>query len=431
MESYFKESRVGIGFIDIADYTFLSKFLSPQENQTLLNGLYSAFLIVLQKHGGSLNKIEGDSLMFQFDDFSDPELANLEEEDRHNHIVKNLFYTCVEMQRVCVLFNNAEKAFLANHADPGMALALQRAFAIIEGLRGRNEVSNAMHAFFQVRVRIGANYGEVMLGNFGPEGYKHWDVIGMPVIEAKRMEATAPVGGLRISESFYHTLESIGTVNDYFERFRREARLTGSVYANIQKDELFARRKVVISEKKGATYWTYSVQVNYKLPEHIVGQARSLLAHGPSGADGVIELLKYYRGNTYVIDALEALFRSEGIRVRKHDLLSLMAPKKAAELTGDIDSQFSLAKILHLMNRFQDGIKKYRETARTGHFLGYEITMGEQEKRIREEFEDHRRSMVNRAGFFEVTIPLVYQSILASILEYQTADEGLVELEML
>ena len=39
-----KTTIVGVGFIDIADYTFLSKFLSPVENQVMLNGLYTAFM---------------------------------------------------------------------------------------------------------------------------------------------------------------------------------------------------------------------------------------------------------------------------------------------------------------------------------------------------------------------------------------------------
>ena len=33
-------THIGIGFIDIADYTYISKFLSPNENQSVLNGLY-------------------------------------------------------------------------------------------------------------------------------------------------------------------------------------------------------------------------------------------------------------------------------------------------------------------------------------------------------------------------------------------------------
>src|SRR5574344_808452 len=69
-----KEAQVCVGFIDIADYTHLSKYLSPKENQILLNGLYTAFQIVLERHGGFLNKIEGDSMMFQFDDILDKKL---------------------------------------------------------------------------------------------------------------------------------------------------------------------------------------------------------------------------------------------------------------------------------------------------------------------------------------------------------------------
>ena len=98
-----REAKVGVGFIDIADYTHLSKFLSPKENQILLNGLYTSFLIVLERHGGFLNKIEGDSMMFQFDDVLDRKIATLPDDERIAYIARELFYTCVEMQRICKL----------------------------------------------------------------------------------------------------------------------------------------------------------------------------------------------------------------------------------------------------------------------------------------------------------------------------------------
>ncbi|MFW5712604.1 MAG: adenylate/guanylate cyclase domain-containing protein, partial [Spirochaetota bacterium] len=91
------EQFVGIGFIDIADYTFLSKFLSPNENQTVLNGLYAAFNFVLNRHGGYLNKIEGDSLMFHFGGSLDPNVRELDREQQERYIARELFYTCVEM----------------------------------------------------------------------------------------------------------------------------------------------------------------------------------------------------------------------------------------------------------------------------------------------------------------------------------------------
>src|SRR6056297_3855855 len=101
------EQFVGIGFIDIADYTFLSKFLSPNENQMVLNGLYAAFSHVLKRHGGFLNKIEGDSLMFHFGGSIDPELEKMNRDEKERFISRELFYTCIEMQRVAFLFNQA------------------------------------------------------------------------------------------------------------------------------------------------------------------------------------------------------------------------------------------------------------------------------------------------------------------------------------
>ncbi|MDC7240639.1 MAG: adenylate/guanylate cyclase domain-containing protein, partial [Spirochaetales bacterium] len=194
-----EEAIVGIGFLDIADYTFLSKFLSPNENQTVLNGLYSAFNWVLNKHGGYLNKLEGDSLMFQYGGPIDPNVRGLNDAEAEHYIAKELFYTCIELQRVCILFNQANDKFLYSEEEGTTKEEILKAFDIIRGLRNNEFLSPSINALFQIRIRIGASIGKVMIGNFGPEGSKHWDVIGMPVINAKRMESTAPIGGVRIS----------------------------------------------------------------------------------------------------------------------------------------------------------------------------------------------------------------------------------------
>ncbi|MDC7232382.1 MAG: adenylate/guanylate cyclase domain-containing protein [Spirochaetales bacterium] len=188
-----EEAIVGIGFLDIADYTFLSKFLSPNENQTVLNGLYSAFNWVLNKHGGYLNKLEGDSLMFQYGGPIDPNVRGLSEAEAEHYIARELFYTCIELQRVCILFNQANDKFLYSEKEGKTKEEILKAFDIIRGLRNNEFLSPSINALFQIRIRIGASIGKVMIGNFGPEGSKHWDVIGMPVINAKRMESTAPL----------------------------------------------------------------------------------------------------------------------------------------------------------------------------------------------------------------------------------------------
>lgn len=435
-----QESHVGVGFIDIADYTYLSKFLSPKENQILLNGLYTAFLMVLERHGGYLNKIEGDSMMFHFDGIIDKKLWQLPPDAVISHIARELFFTCVEMQRVCVLFNQANDKFLDEKASAEARTALQHAFDIINTLRNKHELASALDAFFQIRIRIGANIGEVTIGNFGPDGAKHWDVIGMPVINAKRMESTAPVGGLRISEDFYHILEKAGVVHDYDERFRREAFIHGSVYRTITKDELFSFKEVIIREKKGASYRTYSVQVNPKLPEDICHQVESLLDHGLQGAARILEFVQYYRGNRYVMDTLEQLFSQKKIILHKAEMLEMIHPKRFKELKGNavkenrdinqiVGGNYTLFQLFQFMDKYQDIVQRDHAGTDFDEFVSYENSMKEQRQRILQDYEEQKFIIVQRTYFFDVVYPLVILSIKNSILEFQKHEHEALEVE--
>ncbi len=377
------EEFIGIGFIDIADYTFLSKFLSPNENQTVLNGLYAAFNYVLNRHGGYLNKIEGDSLMFHFGGTLDPKTRDLSRTEQERHIARELFFTCVEMQRVAFLFNQANDRFLYNEGHDTRE-SVRRAYDIIRTLRTSNELSPSINAFFQIRVRIGANIGEVTVGNFGPEGAKQWDIIGVPVIKAKRMEATAPVGGFRISEAFYNILKETGTVDEYYRRFKREAEALFGSFKHITMDELFRFGKVTLKDKRNAEFNTYSVQVNPGLPAAIMNQVDLLINKGQEGTARILDMLKYYRGNRFVINGLESVFARRGINLRKYELLRIISSglyeKTLKEHDGDkesshmdIGSQYSLFNLFELLGKVQDTVKIDHTPDRPGfEFTSYE-----------------------------------------------------------
>ena len=412
-----KESQVGVGFIDVADYTHLSRFLSPKENQILLNGLYTAFQIVLERHEGFLNKIEGDSMMFQFDDVIDSRLRTMPAGDRLTFIARELFYTCVEMQRVCILFNQAHDDFVEEDASPEAKQAMLAAFDIIKTLRNKDDISSTLFAFFQIRIRIGANVGEVTIGNFGPSGSKHWDIIGLPVINAKRMESTAPIGGLRISEEFYNLLEKTGIANDYYEEFRQEAKKLGSVYQNISKDELYRFREVVIQEKRGAAYRTYSVQVYPSLPESLAKQSEELLNHGPQGALSIIEFFRYYRGNHFAIDAIESMLAMKGVKFRKTEILGLIAPKQAK--AGKSVAKLSLFKILDYMDKYLDYVQTVPDEADKPEFFSYDQYMTSVREQILSHYEKQKRMIVQKTFFIGVIVQQVYASIESSIREYQ------------
>jgi class 3 adenylate cyclase len=425
------ETDIGVGFLDIADYTSLSIFLAPRENQAVLNGLYTAFNSVLKRHGGYLNKIEGDSIMFHFGGAIDPVVKNMESEEAKRHVARELFYTCVEMQRVCALFNDANKNFLMQGETGETRTVMKRAFSIIDELRNNPALENATGALFQIRIRIGASFGRVTVGNFGPDGAKQWDVIGPAVIEAKRMESTAPIGGLRISKSLYDILNEIGIADAYFERFRREAQALSSHYRKITRDDLFRYSEVLLKDKRDARLESFSVQVAYRLPEAIARQVELLLARESKGADMILGLLKYYRGNRYVINAIEDTFKRLGVAIRKDYVLQTMYPTQYQEISdqfsGDqtqvrthVDQEFSLFDLLDKLGKFQDIVKQRLPAARDPEeFVSYDAYMEERVRSTKDSYNRMKKNMVQRAYFFNVVFPLVFDSIKTSILEYQ------------
>ena len=425
------ETQIGVGFIDIADYTFLAKFLSPKENQILLNGLYTAFANVLRKHGGYLNKTEGDSIMFHYGGLIDPMVKNMNPKETLIYISTELFYTCVEMQRVCFLFNQADHALIQSLADEEEKRTVQSAFDIIQSMRNDVVMANAFNALFQIRIRIGANIGEVSIGNFGPPGSKHWDVIGIAVIDAKRMEATAPVGGLRISEAFYTILKENGIVDQYYEEFKKEAVIVNGYFKNITQDELFYFGSVILKDKRNVTFRTYSVQVNPGLPEAIQEQIELLFQKGDIGAEKIVELVQYYRGNRHVIKAIEDLFIKKNIQIRKDKILAYMVPDKTRillkKMQGDkvrmsryMEKRYSLFDLMKALGNFQDKLKmSYRTQEQSVAFHNYNQYMKHQIGLVNDQYKRTIQNSIHNTYFFHVIFPLVFRNIKASILEYQ------------
>lgn len=433
-----QEVDIGIGFIDIADYTFLSKFLTPKENQLVLNGLYTAFNSVLRRHGGYLNKIEGDSLMFHYGGLIDPKARHQENPDETRlYIARELFFTCIEMQRVAVVFNRADSRFLDDEATLKDRQALEESFKIVQRLRSDSELSSTMTAMFQIRIRIGANLGEVTIGNFGPEGARQWDVIGLPVIDAKRMESTAPVGGLRISSQYYQILNDHGIAEEYYQRFRREADALGSRYASITREEVFAGKKVFVRDKKNAAFETFSVQVNPELPEQIADQAVALLEHGRIGANMIVELFEYYRGNRFVVAAMEHALTEVGIVFRKSNSYEMMYPRRFKEMLKEasddpnrveakLREEFSTFDLLNMLGNYQDIIKQINvELPEYTPYAEYSQYVNQVKKEHQHYYEEIKSELAQRAYFFNVVYPVVFESLRGSILEYQASTEDL------
>ncbi|MCX7024818.1 MAG: adenylate/guanylate cyclase domain-containing protein [Spirochaetes bacterium] len=421
------ESCVGVGFADIVDYSYMSTWLSPRENQRLLNGLYTAFLLTLKKRGGYLNKIAGDSIMFHFGGFIDPTCSGLAPEEAETLIARLLFQTCVEIQESCRLFNRADVDFIPSDIDPDARTALSQAFLIIRSLRESMALASSVSSMFQVRIRVGAALGDVCVGSFGPEGAKQWDVIGVPVIEARRMEASAPADGIRISRRLMEALERTDLVGTYHKTFRSKA---SGFYQTIRRDELFAYREVILSDKRQAMFPSWSVQANPDLPEDVWRQVEFCLEKGEEGIGPIINLIKYYRGNRLVSHAFEEFFREHEIAIRKAEIFRFLLPGKFRKLVeergGDergvlekIESSVSLFQLLNALGKIQDSLKPLKTViGDIERFDSWDAWMKDRIREMNALFDESRRRGERQRYFEEVLLPGFMTFIEASVREY-------------
>ena len=149
------QKELTILFSDIKSFTTHSSVMEPDEIQRLLNEYFDAMVEIVFKYEGTVDKFIGDGLMVFF---GDPE----PQEDHALRCVR----AAIEMQ---------EK---------------------VRELRKKWEARGKM----PIQIRIGINTGEVVVGNMGSARRLSYTVLGAPVNLAQRLESSAPVDGILISE---------------------------------------------------------------------------------------------------------------------------------------------------------------------------------------------------------------------------------------
>jgi class 3 adenylate cyclase len=132
-----EEVEVTVLFVDIREFTAFAERASAAEVVTELNRFYELVVPVLVRHGGHANKFIGDGLL--------------------------------------AVFGAPDE--LPDHADRGVAAALEIAEAVRASYRGR------------LRIGIGVNSGPVVAGTIGGGGHVEFTVIGDTVNTAARVEA--------------------------------------------------------------------------------------------------------------------------------------------------------------------------------------------------------------------------------------------------
>jgi hypothetical protein len=166
------------------------------------------------------------------------------------------------------------------------------------------------------------------------------------------------------------------------------------------------------------------------LPETIVEQIILLLEKGEAGADRIVDLIKYYRGNKHVIDAIEDAFIDLKIRLRKDKMANYLLPEKYMQalyiMGGDksrVEEYFEqkrrLFDVLKTLGNYQDKLKLSSRKEEAVAFKNYEQYMESNIHIIEDTYRRITNNATHNTYFFNVIFPLIFQNIKGSILEYQ------------
>ncbi len=165
-ESIFEvqKKELTIMFTDIKSFTTYSSTMTPDQIQNFLAEYFDAMVQIVFKYEGTVDKYIGDGLMVFFG----------APEPQPDHAVRCV-KAAIEMQIKC---RELKEKWVK------------------EGL-------------FPLKIRIGINTGEVVVGNMGTRKKLAYTVLGSDVNLANRLESNAPVEGIMISRRTYELIKDI------------------------------------------------------------------------------------------------------------------------------------------------------------------------------------------------------------------------------
>jgi adenylate cyclase len=173
-----EKREVAILMSDLREFTPLSETLSPDVTIRMLNRYFSRIIETIQKHQGIIVDFFGDALLVFFDPL----------EGLVAPIINRSISCALEMQRIMEAFNAENRA---------------------EDLP-------------ELKMGIGLNVGEVVVGNIGSETRAKYGIVGSAVNVTQRIQSEAEGGEVVISQSVYSAAPDRLTIKKSFE-----ARLKG------------------------------------------------------------------------------------------------------------------------------------------------------------------------------------------------------------
>ncbi len=341
VDESFYDTNIGIIFGDIVSSSEISQSMTSNELGALINGILSIAKDLVVKNKGFYNKTIGDEFMLHFGGPIDITLTK--EENPKKVIAERMIGFAIDFQRAILDFHN----YAYQSPDAEAQLLIEKSYAVLRK-------KSATKEFLRVWVRLGINMGKSTVGNYGPINHNQYDVLGDMINIAARLQTSCPPGGARIHQSVYENLNDNKFIIKYIDEFKKTA---SAYYKNISNDEIFNFKFV---EAKGYSDKepTYSLQIIPNLPEIISGTIETMLSCGQEYLPKILDTIRLYRGNKYVLKALDDLFKKYNIFVNKAEILGILknkTPQEIEKLVPDIQNK-SFYSLLRIIGEKQDEI---------------------------------------------------------------------------
>ncbi|HKM37031.1 MAG TPA: adenylate/guanylate cyclase domain-containing protein [Thiopseudomonas sp.] len=170
-----RREKITIFFSDIKDFTILAEEMEAEALTDLLNHYLNEMSNIAIKHGGTIDKFIGDSIMIFF---GDPTTGGVKKD---------------------------AQAALSMAIEMREKLKVLRQHWHTQGIDGLLEV------------RMGINTGYCTVGNFGADTRMEYTIIGREVNLASRLESAADVGEILISNETYSLTKDFIMATDHGE----------------------------------------------------------------------------------------------------------------------------------------------------------------------------------------------------------------------
>jgi class 3 adenylate cyclase len=168
-----EKREVAIFMSDLRGFTPLSETLSPDITISMLNRYFTRMIDIIQKNKGIIVDFFGDALLVFFDPLDGP----------IGPAVDRAIKCAMKMQSAMEIFNKENRS---------------------ENLP-------------EIKMGIGVNTGEVVVGNIGSEARAKYGIVGSPVNITQRIQSNADGGDVVISESTYNYAPDRITIKKSFK----------------------------------------------------------------------------------------------------------------------------------------------------------------------------------------------------------------------